>query len=81
MTIGLAFIIVTMLIAVGSFVYAAVLEHSEAAVGIGILFIIISALSIGTRSDTINREKMIELCVKEGKNVTQIFDKKVCVLE
>lgn len=80
MTIGLTFIIFAMLLAVGCFVYAG-RERSEGPAWLGIFLIVAAGLSIGIRSDSLSRKDMAEFCIKEGKNVTQIFNRKVCVLE
>ena len=85
-TLGLVVISVIFLVSLCLIGYC-LCESEEGYLAIGVIGLVIVLVSTGIRSENIdgNKEELIqkqkyELCVKEGKEVQEIFGTKVCVL-
>jgi hypothetical protein len=79
MTLGIFFIIILVVLGVGSFVNG-MCEDLEGRIVGGVLLLIVAGLSIIGRSETLDNLSLKEDCISSGRNSIEILNKKVCVI-
>jgi hypothetical protein len=79
MTLGLFFIALLTVVSIAVFVKGFKEEEGEKIFG-GIMMLIFVGLIIVGRDDSIDKNKRVELCITQGKEVIEVLGTKVCKL-